>query len=376
MKILYITIDGKVSGGNTICKRILHAAKKAGNEVELLSPDRGAMTDGLEKEGVTLHFVPLTRSFRLDQAVKLARILRKNKIDLVHTHTCLNSEILARIACCLVKIPIICHQHDPADVFNANSIIAGYQRRLDKMTSRYVYKFIAVADSRRGAMINYRGYPRDKVKLIYNGIKVESFGGADCRASERERLNLAVNDKAIGLIGRLETAKGQETLLRSAPAVARLHPDTKFFIIGDDHVNGKPSLARCKELISRLKLENTCFLLGFRPNVRELIQAMDIIVLPSLWEAHSLVILEALAAKKPVIASKVGGTPEIITNETEGILVPPGDPESLTREICRVIEDPDLVQKITANGYEKVKEEFSEKRMLNKVFALYEEVRH
>jgi glycosyltransferase involved in cell wall biosynthesis len=379
IKILYLVIDGKVSGGNNVCVSILRAAKDRGYEVALLSPNEGPLTTALEKEGIKVHLVSLTRSFYFHQALRLAWLLKKGGIGLVHTHTCLNSEILARIACFMAGVPIICHQHDPTDVFNANRLISGYQHWLDKMTSRSVFKFIAVARSRYEAMIKFRGYREDKIRLMYNGISIEDFSHDHMREAVRGELGLTENDIAVGLIGRLEPAKGQDTLISAAPGVIEMFPETKFFIIGDDHLEGKPSLMKCLKMIKGSSLENKCFLLGFRPDINRLIHGIDIVVLPSLWEAHSIVILEALAAKKPVIALEVGGTPEIITHEKEGILIPLAGarhavPLRLAREICRLIGDPDLVTEITENGYKKVKEKFSEEQMIEKVFALYEEV--
>ena len=373
MKILYISIDGKISGGNKVCSGILRAAKKAGHEVELLSPNSGPLTKALEKDGIKVQILSLARSFYFHKAIKLAILLKKEKIDLVHTHTSLNSEILARIACFIARVPIICHQHQPIDTFNKNSLISTCQHLLDRITSRSVFRFIAVAKARREAMIKYRGYKKDKVILVYNGICVEEFSQEVAKELVRGALNLTDKDIAIGLIGRLEIAKGQETLINAALITAKKYPQIKFFLIGDDHIEGKPSLKRYQKMIRELKLEERCFLLGFRPDIKSLIQCMDIIVLPSLWEAHSIAILEALAAKKPVIASRVGGTPEIIVHEKEGILIAPKDPESLAREICRLIENPKLIQKIAVNGYKKVKEEFSEKEMIDKVFKLYKD---
>ena len=374
MKILYIVIDGNISGGNKVCTSILHGAKNAGHEVELLSPNAGPLTIALENKGIIVHKLSLARSFHLNKAIELAALLKREKIDLVHTHTSLNSEILARIACFIANVPIICHHHDPVDIFNKNSLISGYQHWLDRITSKCVHRFIAVSKSRYEAMVKYRGYAEDKISLIYNGINVEEFEYIDSEDMACKGLNLNKNDLAIGLIGRLEIAKGQDTLIKAGSSVIKQYPNAKFFIIGDDHIDGKPCLKRYQKMIKELKLEDRVFLLGLRPDIKQLIHSMDIIVLPSLWEAHSIAILEALAAKKPVIASEVGGTPEIIRNESEGILIPPKDPDALANAICRLIEDTGLVQKIKENGYKKVKENFSEERMIEMVFKVYEEV--
>jgi len=300
-------------------------------------------------------------------------LLTRERIGLVHTHTSLNSEILVRIACFIARTSIICHQHEPTDTFNRNLLILGYQHWLDRITSKAVSKFVAVSKSRFEAMMKYRKYPKEKVELIHNGIRIADFASEDARKTTRKALSLKRDDIAVGLIGRLETAKGQGTFIRAIPDIINRYPNTKFFIIGDDHIKGKPCLTKYKKMIQELELDNICFLLGFRPEINSLMQGMDIIVLPSLWEAHSIVLLEALASKKPVVASRVGGTPEIITHQKEGILISPNNPEALAYGILQLVENPDLVKEITINGFRKVKEEFSEEKMVDKVFEIYKE---
>jgi len=374
MKILYIVIDGKISGGNKVCLSILQAAKKAGCKTELLSPNEGALTDMLRNQGVKVYIQRLTRSFHFHQALKLVKLIKKQTIELVHTPKSKRRDILERMACSIAGVPIICHQHDPTDIFNPNPLISRYQHWLDRATARSVARFIAVAEVRREAMLRYRKYPQEKVTLIYNGICVEEFSSPDSRNGIRNELRLQDKDIAVGLIGRLETAKGQETLIEAAAALNSRYSQVKIFIVGDDHIEGKPCLARYQKMIKDHGLEHKCFLLGFRPDIKSLMQGMDIIVAPSLWEAHSIVILEALAARKPIIASRVGGTPEIMSHNQEGILISPKDPKALAQEICRLIENPELARRIAENGYLKVKKEFSEKKMIDKVFSVYREI--
>jgi glycosyltransferase involved in cell wall biosynthesis len=373
MKILYVVIDGKVSGGNNICMTLLEAAAKVGYEVEVLTPSVGALINLLQQQKIKIHILALARSFHLHQSIQLTKLLKEREIDLVHTHTSLNSEILCRIACFLAKVPIICHHHDPVDTYNSNQLIAAYQKWLDRITAKLVTQFISVSKYRQTAMINGRSYDSNKVQLIYNGIDVSQFALQPCRDEMRTSLNLSPNEVAIGLIARLDPSKGQETLLKAVPLVLKKHCQAKFFIIGNDHYPDQPYLKKYYQIIQDLKLEQHCFLLGFRADIPYLLQALDIITLPSWWEGHPLSILEALAAWKPVIASAVGGTPEIIEQQQTGLLVPAKDPAALAAAICNLIENPDLAQQLANQGNTKVKQYFDQKLMIAQVLDLYQQ---
>lgn len=372
MKILYVVIDGKVSGGNNICAAILRQARQKGHQVELLTPSIGPLTESLTPEGIPIHTLDLGRSFYFHQSFRLARLLKERQIDLVHTHTSLNPEILCRIASFLARIPIICHQHDPTDLYHSNSFIAWYQRLFDRLTSYLVTRFIAVSQYRQDAMVQVRGYRREQVQLIYNGIDIKRFASRNGRESIRREWALRDDESAIGLIGRLEPSKGQETFIQAIPFVRNKFPKTKFFLIGDDHRLGQPSLLHYQHLIQKLDLAQVCFFLGFCHNVEGLLSGLDFVVLPSWWEGHPLAILEAMAAGKPVIASSVGGVPEVVSHEKTGLLIPSQNPEALSRAICEFLERPEWARELASNAYQEVSKRFDQSAMLNQVLSLYQ----
>lgn len=371
MKILYVVIDGKVSGGNNICAAILRQARQEGHQVELLTPSLGPLTESLRREDIPIHILDLSRSFYFHQSFRLARLLKKRQIDLVHTHTSLNPEILCRIACFLARVPIICHQHDPTDLYHPNLFIAWYQRSLDRLTSHFVARFIAVSQYRRDAMVQGRGYKQDQVQLIYNGIDVRRFASRNGRESVRQEWALR-DETAIGLIGRLEPSKGQETLIEAIPLIRNQFPKTRFFLIGDDHRLGQPSFLRYQRLIQKLDLAQVCTLLGFCRDVERMLSGLDLVVLPSWWEGHPLAILEAMAARKPVIASSVGGVLEVVNHEKTGLLIPSQNPQALSKAICELLERPKWARELASNAYEEVSKRFDQCSMLNQVLSLYQ----
>ena len=187
----------------------------------------------------------------------------------------------------------------------------------------------------------------------------------------RKEWKLDADQTAIGLIARLEFPKGHETLFQAIPIVLKRFSRAKFFIIGGDHLSGQPTFNRYHKMIQDLGISESCFLLGFKNDIPKLIQGLDIVALPSWWEGHPLAILEAMAAEKPVIASNVGGTPEIIDHGKNGLLVPPRDPEALAEAICRLIENPEWSKELTSQAYEKVCGKFDQKNMIDQILSIY-----
>lgn len=374
MKILFVVLDGNISGGNNIATVMLRAAAKQGFDIELLSPTPGELTQALEAEGIKVHLVPLGRSFRFDRAIRLANHLKNSQIDLVHSHTTLGNEILCRLACGLSSIPIICHQHDPTDFYNQNPLISTYQKWIDRTTSSLTHNLVAVSENRQEAMVSKRGYAASKVKTIYNGINLEKFSSQTQRESVRQAWHLAPDETAIGLVARIEDPKGHATLVEAAPLVLEKYPKSKFFFIGDDRWPNQPYLAKYRQRLSDLGISDRFVFLGFSSEVHNLIQGLDIVTLPSWWEGHPLIVLEALASRKSVIASAVGGVPEIILHEETGLLVPPKNPAALAQEICRLIAEPELRSQLGEAGCQRVRQRFDETDMIQNILNLYQEV--
>lgn len=372
MRILYTTIDGQISGGNNICTTLLRAALEVGHQVELVTPTSGTLTEQLTVIKVPIHYLELIRSFHLHKAFQLAALLRNRQIDLVHTHTSINSEILCRLACWLANIPIICHQHDPTDFYNRNPAIATYQRWLDRFTAKTVSQFVAVSENRRQVMITKRQYPASKVQLIHNGIDIKRFAQPTSRETVRQQWSLEPDAIAIALIARIEDPKGQGELIEAAPLVLQQYPHAKFFIIGDDRWPNQPYLTKYRQRVQTLGIVDQVKFLGFSPAVDQLLQGIDILTLPSWWEGHPLILLEGLAAQKPVIAAAVGGVPEIVIDRETGLLIPAKDPQALANAICALIAQPGLRQKLAIQGYQHIQSLFNQTQMIDQVLSLYD----
>jgi len=374
MKILYPVIDGEISGGNIICFRIIEESLRRGYEVIINSPTEGKFTDILREKGIKVYNLDTRRSFRFDNAIKLARIIKKENINLVHSHGPLGVTILSRLAGWLAVVPVINHAH-ARDFPSANPAVRLYHYLFNWITNRlFCAQVIAVSESTKKIMIK-QGVSADKVKVVYNGIDTDTLRDSVRISIEiRKSFSLNENQRIIGNIGRIDRFKGQHILIESALRVVKEFPEAVFMIIGEDLGRAGGYRKELEVLAGDLGIKQSIIFTGYRHDIRDLMNTFDIFVLPSLEEGLSVAILEAMAAKKAVITTSVGGNPEIVLGGKTGTLVPPKDPDKLADAIIYHLSNPEISKQMGENGYELIKQKFSLSEMLEKIMNIYNEV--
>jgi glycosyltransferase involved in cell wall biosynthesis len=211
--------------------------------------------------------------------------------------------------------------------------------------------------------------------VLYNGIDLARFQPpaesqvAETRAAIRGRLGIPVDDQVVTAVGQLIEAKGFDQLIAAADRL-RDRPHTTFLLVGDGE--RRPALAA---EIARLGLGERIRLLGKRDDVHEILGASDVFVCPSVWdEALGYVILEAMSAGLPAVASRVGGIPEVVADGTTGLLVPPRDPAALAQSIGGLLDDPGARGRMGRAGRRAVEERFALDRAIERTIGLYQEV--
>jgi glycosyltransferase involved in cell wall biosynthesis len=213
-----------------------------------------------------------------------------------------------------------------------------------------------------------------RLKRIYNGIAPLP---APCgtRADIRVALGVPSDRPLIGMLGRVSAWKGQEIFLRAAARVRISHPACHFVAIGGVFDGDVERWEALFSLRRNLGLEDAVSLCGFRKDARELLSAMDIFVLPSTApDPFPTVILEAMSAALPVIATAHGGPLEMVLNGRTGLLVPPSDPTALAAAIKRLLDNPALGRAMGASGRTRMLQHFERSRYLEQVQLLYEQV--
>jgi glycosyltransferase involved in cell wall biosynthesis len=235
--------------------------------------------------------------------------------------------------------------------------------------SLFFDKFIPVSKALEKYMVRYCRINPAKVTAVYAGIDLDKFNIR--REKEEidklgEGFGLKKNDLVIGTVGRLEPRKGYRYLLESAVQVSKTYPQVKFLLVGDGELRDE-----LEDLAKKLEITSKIIFAGLAQDVSSILSLLDIFVLPSLDEGLGIVILEAMAAGLPVIATDVGGIPEIVRDGETGLLVEPGNPSVLTSAITRLLGDKEYALTLGEAG-KKYAGQFSSKVMVEKIEEIYD----
>jgi glycosyltransferase involved in cell wall biosynthesis len=208
-----------------------------------------------------------------------------------------------------------------------------------------------------------------KVRVVANGVDVAAIDSARPGPLVRRELGLPESSPVIGLVGRLDHwGKGHKELFEAMAILKERHPVHALIVGGGRRID------EIKALAASLGLDGEVHFLGTRRDVPDLLNAMDIFVLPSYSEGVSLALLEAMAAGLPVIATAVGGLPEVVTDGENGLLIPPRDAEALATALARLLEASDFAKKLGQNARKHVREHFSLDRLGREINEIYEEL--
>jgi glycosyltransferase involved in cell wall biosynthesis len=325
---------------------------------------------GSEFEAAGVERFPLEFSSALDLAAgaRLARFVHRRRIAILHTHSFAASMLGAGLARMAGAGAVLETCHGP-EVWRMGKRIRG-SFWIDRQVARLVDLFIAVSDAGARHLVERKGIPRQRIRVIHNGRDLNRYRplGADSRERIRARLGIG-GEPAILVVGRLDAQKGHRHLLEAAARLRAAWPELAVLLAGEGPLAGS-----LREDSMRLGLGAQVRFLGHRPDVPELLQAADVVVLPSLYEGLPLVAVEALAAGRPLVATRVDGTPEVVTDGETGLLVEPADASALAGAISRVLAAPAFGAQLGAAGRKFVAEHFTLERQIADTVGVYREL--
>ncbi len=343
-----------------------------GHEVHLLTT-RGPFTQRLKDLGVTVHDVPIAR--RIDPVRdlislwRLYRALRRIRPAIVHTHTS-KAGFLGRLAARLASVPHVLHtMHEPPHNAAGGPLTRILYIWIERLAAHLADRIVTVSYANEKEIERQRLVDRKHLTVIREGLDLARYPRAtDPRAAVRA-LGIADDVLVVGTVGRLEQAKGHEWLLKSAPAVLAQVPNVHFIIIG-----GGPFAAPLSAMATELGISDHVTLTGYREDMLALLQGFDLFVLPSLWEGLGIVLLEAMAYEKAIVASRVGGVTDVVVEEQTGILIPPRDPRALSKSIVRMLRDPSRREEMGRAGYERLTRVFRDDLANERMMTLYQRI--
>ena len=236
----------------------------------------------------------------------------------------------------------------------------------DRLLSRFVDRVIAVSEAARTFLIRGKGYAAGKITVVPNGRDLSVFRPGAAREGARKELGLDRAVPLVGVVGRLEEQKGHGYLLEAWPAVVGEFPDARLLLVGDG------SLRDALEARARaLGVADSLIFAGFRSDVPRFLDAMDVVCLPSLYEGMPLTAIEGSAMARPVVATAVDGTPEVVRDGRTGRLVPPADPAALGRALGDLLRDPDAARQLGQAGRDWVLSHFDLDRQVAATAHVY-----
>jgi glycosyltransferase involved in cell wall biosynthesis len=317
--------------------------------------EEGPLTSELAELGAEVAVVP---SGRLRQAhrfaatvVRIARFARRQKLDVLIGWMG-KGQLYAGPAALLARVPNLWYQlgapYDPGPI--------------DRLATLLPARGI-LAVSHAGAAAQARIRPSRPIRTVYPGVELDVFDPGRLPSAEeaRGRLGLPAEGPLIGMFGRLQRWKGMHTLVEAMPGVLAAHPDAHAAVVGGAHMLEPDYEEKLRAQIARLDLEDRVMLFGYQPDMPAWMQAMDVIVHASDFEPFGMVIIEAMALGKPVVAGDAGGPPEIVQDGASGVLVPFEDAKGLAQAILRYLDDPEYARQVAAAARARA-HEFSTRR--------------
>jgi len=313
---------------------------------------------------VELTALRLRRPRQVGAALRLGRLLRAQRIDILHSHLFYASLFASPIGR-LCRVPVIIETPHLREHWRHGWLKGRFF--VDRLVARFVDQFIAVSHANARYLIQHKGLPERKVAVIHNGCRPERFDPHSPPPLHlRANLGMTAADPLLLVIGRLEPQKGHRVLLEAMPEVLREFPRARLVCVGAGSLRHD-----LESQAHALGLGEAVRLVGYQRNVADWLALAQITVLPSFYEGLPLAAIESLAAGRPVVATAVDGTPEVVVEGTTGLTVPPGDASKLAAAICRLLGDRDERERMGKAGRTWVLEHFSEDRQVRRTEELY-----
>ncbi|GEP65549.1 hypothetical protein CBE01nite_33170 [Clostridium beijerinckii] len=352
--ILYFTRTMNLGGTEKVVLQLCEIMKSEADKIVVCSCG-GVNVENLNKMNIKHYNIPDIdkKDIRTILTVlkKISMIIKEENINIVHTHH--------RMAAFYTRIIGFTRNF----IFINNSHNTFYDKKLLTKFSLGKANIVAVGNKVKDNLCDFYGISKFNIEVIHNAV--EPF---EDQIEPIEILKKYKRDgyALVGNIGRISEQKGMEYFVRTIPLVLEKYKKTKFFIIGDGEDKGK-----IKTLISELHVEDYVVLLGYRNDIQNVMSQLDLIVLSSLWEGLPLTPIEAFSVAKPIVATAVDGTVEIIDDDVNGILVGPKDIKELADAIISIFKFPERTEMFKINALKKYNEEFSYEILKDRYIKYY-----
>jgi len=294
---------------------------------------------------------------------RVAETLRREQVDVVHCH---NRKALLYGGLATLLAPrsrLVYTKH------GASHWDGGATAQLGRLVMRRARAVIAVSKDIERGVLEGNWAERGRLHTVLNGVDLEQFRPRQDLNAVRQSIGIPLSSRVVGTVARLSPEKDQASLLAAFARIAPVNSDARLLLVGDG-----PLRAALEAQARELRITERTHFLGERKDVAELLGSMDVFCLPSLTEGTSLTLLEAMATGLPVVATSVGGTPEVVASDASGLLVEPGRPDQLAEALFQVLQSEALAQRFGAAGRAIVGARYSMQSMVERYAGIYQQV--
>jgi len=321
----------------------------------------GWLQERSQSRGVPTFVIPTQGIMDWRWAFRFRDLLKAEQVDLIHAHE-FDANVQGTAVAAHCGVPLVATVH-------------GKHYFWEKLRRRLAYRWVsrranmvAVSEDLKRFIVEKVGIPSHRITVLYNGVDVHHAPAAAEIGACRKELHLPDTDRVVGVVGNLYPVKGHQYLIDSIPRVLEQCPDTSFVFAGRGQLESE-----LKQQVNRLGLDKRVYFLGLRQDIPRILALLDVFVLPSLSEGLSMAILEAMMAGKPVIATHVGGNPEIVLDGETGFLVPAKDSHALAASLIKLLRDPQMAIQFGEKGRRRAERQFSLHTMVNAYQSLYDQ---
>jgi lipopolysaccharide/colanic/teichoic acid biosynthesis glycosyltransferase/glycosyltransferase involved in cell wall biosynthesis len=340
------------------------------------NPGEGSLLDAALARGIRPVVIPeivgeaSLKPRDLKALVALYRLMRQERPQIVHTHTA-KAGFLGRLAARLAGVPIVLHTYH-------GHVLHGYYgpmktrllRRMERALGRMTDRIIAVSEQVKADLVGYGVVRPEKISVIPLGFDLEPFlNSAAYRDAFQRELGLGNGARLVGIVGRVFPIKNHRLFLDAAARVAGEEGNARFVVVGDGIL--RPEM---EQHARRLGIADRVIFTGWRHDLPRIYPDLDVLVVSSKNEGTPVSAIEAMASGCPVVATRVGGLPDLIDDGKTGCLVPSEDPAALAAAILRVLRDPDAAHRMGQAARAQVREQFRAERLIGDLEGLYTEL--
>jgi glycosyltransferase involved in cell wall biosynthesis len=355
MRILHTEWSDGLGGQE---KRILaevHGLAEKGHYIAVVCRDHAKIKNEAVKLGIDVHTLPLRKSYDIKSIVRLAALMKNNKFDIVNTHSGVDSWI-GGIAAKFANVSLL---------VRTRHLNIPLKRNLFNFIHYLPDVYITCGENMRNNLVTKCGFPESRVVSIPTGVSPDFFN-VKKNMESRSKYGLDINSTVIVNVGILRSVKGHEVTFNAVKMVVESVPAAKFLIVGDG-----PRKEALEKAVRDLGISEYVIFTGYVEDIPEVYSISDVAVLSSWSEGLPQSLLQAMAAGVPVVATKVGGVPEVVINEKTGLLIEPGDHKALAKCIIKILNNRDFSLKIAESAKDHIMKEHSVTHMIDKIETLY-----